>query len=226
MNKLDTTQNNAVALRARLRQARIDMPESQRSRGGLLMRGRLFTWLNVVREQMAKQGAKAPTSIAAFWPLENEPDLRPLLEQWAQAGITIALPVIQQPDSPLEFRTWTPGDELQSGPFNVQEPRADRPNIRPDVILVPTLGYTVQADRLGYGGGYYDRTLSVLRKAGHDFTAIGISWDEGLIDEDYQPAAHDERLDAVLTPSQWIPEPPILGASAPNGSVLKSFVFH
>lgn len=224
MNKLDTTENNAVALRMRLRQARIDISESLRSRGGLLMRGRLFTWLNVVREQAEKQGKPAPTTIAAFWPLEYEPDLRPLLQQWAQAGITIVLPVIQNADSPLVFRTWMPGDELTPGPFNVQEPRVDRPIVQPDVILVPTLGYTVQADRLGYGGGYYDRTLSALRKAGHDIVAIGIAWDEGLLDDDYTPASHDERLDAILTPGQWIPEPPVLAPGAPNGSVLSSYI--
>jgi len=225
MNKLDTAQNNAVALRARLRQVRKEIPEAQRARGGLLMRGRLFTWLNVAREQASKRGTAMPTSVAAFWPLEYEPDLRPLLQQWTQAGITVALPAITHAESPLEFRSWNPGDELHSGPFNVQEPKADRPIILPDVILVPTLGYTPQADRLGYGGGYYDRTLHALRKAGHNPVAIGISWDEGLLDDDYTPAVHDERLDAILTPSQWVPEPPVLDAGAPNGSVLSSFIF-
>src|SRR5690606_33413146 len=127
MNIQNTAQNNAVALRARLRQARTDIPESQRSRGGLLMRGRLFTWLNAVREQAAKQGTTAPATVAAFWPLADEPDLRPLLRQWADAGIAIALPAIRDADSPLEFRAWAPDDALESGPFNVQEPSADRP---------------------------------------------------------------------------------------------------
>ncbi|CAM4326049.1 5-formyltetrahydrofolate cyclo-ligase [Bordetella muralis] len=224
MNTQNTAQNNAVALRARLRQARTDIPESQRSRGGLLMRGRLFTWLNAVREQSARQGTKAPSTVAAFWPLAGEPDLRPLLQQWADAGIAIALPAIRDKDAPLEFRAWTPGDTLECGPFNVQEPSADRPALRPDVILVPTLGYTDQADRLGYGGGYYDRTLADLRQTGHEFTAIGIAWNEGLLDEDYQPASHDERLDAILTPDGWLPEPPLLGPSAPSGGVVGSFV--
>jgi len=224
MNIQNTAQNNAVALRARLRHARTEIPEAQRSRGGLLMRGRLFTWLNAVREQAAKRGTAAPTTVAAFWPLAHEPDLRPLLQQWADAGIAIALPAIRDPESPLEFRAWAPGDTLQPAAFNVQEPSADRPVLRPDVILVPTLGYTDQADRLGYGGGYYDRTLADLRQTGHEFTSIGIAWDEGLLDHDYQPASHDERLDAILTPGGWIPEPPLLGPSSPNNGVVGSFV--
>lgn len=188
------------------------------------MRGRLFTWLNAVREQAAKQGLRAPATVAAFWPLEHEPDLRPLLEQWAQAGIALALPAIREPAAPLEFRAWAPGDTLHAGPYNVQEPAAERPVLRPDVILVPTLGYTAQADRLGYGGGYYDRTLAALRQAGHDFTAIGVAWNEGLIDADYQAAAHDVRLDAVLTPDGWVPQPPLLGPDAPSGCTIGSYV--
>lgn len=224
MDIQNSEQNNAVALRARLRQARAALPEAQRSRGGLLMRGRLFTWLNVVREQAAKRGQQGPATIAAFWPLEGEPDLRPLLEQWAQAGVALALPAIRAAGEPLEFRAWTPGDALSPGPYQVQEPSADRPVLQPDVILVPTLGYTAQADRLGYGGGYYDRTLAALRDAGHDYTAIGVAWNEGLLDVGYRPAAHDVRLDAVLTPDGWVPHPPLLGPDAPTGGTFGSYV--
>lgn len=224
MNTPNSEQNNAVALRTRLRQARAALPEAQRSRGGLLMRGRLFTWLNAVREQAAKRGRPAPSTIAAFWPLDGEPDLRPLLDQWAQGGVSLALPAIRAAGEPLEFRAWTPGDPLTPGPYQVQEPSPERPCLRPDVVLVPTLGYTTQADRLGYGGGYYDRTLAALRDTGHDFTAIGIAWNEGLLDHDYQPADHDVRLDAVLTPDGWVPEPPLLGPGAPTGGTLGSYV--
>jgi len=224
MNIQNTAQNNAVALRARLRQARAEIPESQRSRGGLLMRARLFTWLNAVRDLCAQQGKPPPATIAAFWPLAEEPDLRPLLQQWADAGVAVALPAIREPDAPLEFRAWAPGDALQAGAFNVQEPSPDRPVLRPDIILVPTLGYTDHADRLGYGGGYYDRTLADLRQTAHEFITIGIAWNEGLLHAGYQPASHDERLDAILTPDGWIPEPPVLGPSAPNGGVAKSFI--
>ncbi|MVW79374.1 5-formyltetrahydrofolate cyclo-ligase [Bordetella sp. 02P26C-1] len=224
MNDQNTAQNNAVALRTRLRQARTEIPEAQRSRGALLMRGRLFTWLNAVREQASKQGNAAPATVAAFWPLTGEPDLRPLLKQWAQAGISVALPAIREPDAPLEFRAWVPGDALQRGAMGVQEPSPDRPVVRPDVVLVPTLGYTLQADRLGYGGGYYDRTLADLRQTGHAFTSIGIAWNEGFLEDEYVPAAHDERLDAILTPDGWVPEPPLLGPSAPTGGVIGSFM--
>lgn len=188
------------------------------------MRGRLYTWLNAAREQATRRGARAPATVAAFWPLDGEPDLRPLLEQWAKADIAVALPAIRAAGAPLEFRAWAPGDALHSGPHNVQEPSADRPVLRPDVILVPTLGYTSQADRLGYGGGYYDRTLAALHAAGHDFTAIGVAWNEGLLQAGYQAAEHDVRLDAVLTPDGWVPEPPLLGPGAPTGGSIGSYV--
>jgi 5,10-methenyltetrahydrofolate synthetase len=80
----------------------------------------------------------------------------------------------------------------------------------PDVVLVPTLGFTDQGARLGYGGGYYDRTLAHLHEAGKDFLALGIAWDQARIEEQasYQPGAHDYPLDAILTPRGWAQDAP------------------
>jgi len=207
MNTENAVENNAVALRARLRQARAAQPADQRARGGLLIRGRLYTWLGVARDAAAGRGKPGPGTVAAFWPLTDEPDLRPLLAQWAQANITVALPVIRQRATPLEFRPWTPAAAMQAGAYGILEPQHGRA-VLPDVILVPTLGYTDQGDRLGYGGGYYDRTLADLRERGHAFIAIGIAWSCGKLAADYQPAPHDVRLDAILTPDGWMPKAP------------------
>lgn len=207
MNPANALENSAVALRARLRKARTDLPVEYRRRGSLLLRGRLFTWLNLARDAAARAGGQGPDRIAAFWPLADEPDLRPLLAQWAEAGLTVALPVVHERAAPLVFGAWTPATILQPGPYGVLEPR-DEPPVVPDVILVPTLGYTAHGDRLGYGGGYYDRTLTHLRAHGHTFTAIGIAWSCGELGLDYLPAPHDVRLDAILTPDGWTPQAP------------------
>jgi len=205
-------QNTAVALRARLRQARADIPAAARSRGALLLRGRLFSWLNAARDAAASTGRRVQ-SVAAYWPMADEPDLRPLLEQWVQGGVEVYLPCVTAPAQPLEFRNWTPETTMREGRYGILEPEGVPGT--PDVILVPTLGYTARADRLGYGGGYYDRTLAALTDAGHSYIAIGIAWAEGRLPADYQPAAHDMRLDAVLTPEAWLPGAPL--NAAPTG---------
>jgi len=161
----------------------------------------------LTRDAAARIGEPGPGTVAAFWPLTDEPDLRPLLAQWAQANIAVALPAIRQRATPLEFRLWTPVTTMQVGAYGILEPQHGLA-VLPDVILVPTLGYTDQGDRLGYGGGYYDRTLADLRARGHAFIAIGIAWSCGKLTVDYQPAPHDVRLDAILTPDGWIPQAP------------------
>jgi len=208
MQSQNTPKDNAASLRKRLRQARAGLSDADRQRGGLLMRGRLYTWLGLRRDAAAGAGRTPPQVVAAYWPLQDEPDLRPLLSQWAEAGITVALPVVARRDAPLLFRPWTPGAPMQPGAYGIPEPQGGDP-VTPDVVLVPTLGYTGSADRLGYGGGYYDRTLAALRQAGHGYTAIGVAWSCGRIAEPgYLPAEHDVRLDAVLTPDGWVPAAP------------------
>ena len=78
-------------------------------------------------------------------------------------------------------------------------------------MLVPTLGYTRAGDRLGYGGGYYDRTLAALKASGHDFVTIGIAWAVGdLSGTPYTPQAHDVKLDGILTDKGWAVPAPVL----------------
>ncbi len=182
------------------------MPEAARSRGGLLLRGRLFSWFNAARDAAAASGRRLQ-SVAAYWPMADEPDLRPLLEQWEASGVRVCLPRIAALGQPLEFRNWTPDTPMRPGHFGI--PESEGEPCTPDVILVPTLGYTDAADRLGYGGGYYDRTLAALTAAGHDYVTIGIAWTEGRLPADYLAASHDVRLDAVLTPDGWLPRAPL-----------------
>ncbi|WP_322996001.1 5-formyltetrahydrofolate cyclo-ligase [Castellaniella sp.] len=207
MNK--NTQDNAVALRKRLKQGRQALTTTERSRGALLIRGRLYTWLASQRTRLLEAGRPDIRHIAAFWSMPDEPALQPLLHQWADdETLSVSLPVVTAPDTALSFRLWTPDTDMRAGAYGIQESCGPAAPL-PDVVLVPTLGYTRHGDRLGYGGGYYDRTLAALRASGHTFTAIGIAWATGDISaEPYSPAPHDIPLDGILTDKGWpVPAP-------------------
>lgn len=98
--------------------------------------------------------------IACVWPLPHELDLRPLCHQLNAAGRHVLLPETPPRGQPLAFRLWTPQTALLRGRFGTQVP--DGPLMRPDLVLVPLLGFDRTGNRLGYGGGYYDRTLAAL----------------------------------------------------------------
>ncbi|MDY0309236.1 MAG: 5-formyltetrahydrofolate cyclo-ligase [Castellaniella sp.] len=202
-------QDNAADLRTRLKRRRAEIPPQDRDRGALLIRGRLYTWLATNRTRLRESGRPDIRHIAAFWSMTDEPALQALLGQWAQdETLTVSLPVVIAPGTPLRFRAWQPDTPMRPGAYGILEP--DGPDApAPDVVLVPTLGYTRQGDRLGYGGGYYDRTLAALQASGHAFTTVGIAWACGdLSGESYTPAAHDVRLDTILTDKGWaVPAP-------------------
>lgn len=209
----NNTENNAVPLRTRLKQLRSVQNPVDRNRGALLIRGRLFTWLATNRTRLLEAGRPAPQNIAAFWSTDEEPSLQPLLQQWVEEeGYRVSLPVVTAANAPLQFKSWTPDTPLQAGAYGMQEPigPAAPP---PDIVLVPTLGFTRQGDRVGYGKGYYDRTLAALKAQGHSFTTIGIAWASGDLAAAglaHTPAAHDYRLDAILTDKGWAVPAPVL----------------
>jgi len=180
-------------------------------RGALLIRGRLFTWLATTRAALAEAGRPFPRHIAAFWSIQSEPQLQPLLEQWVdEENLTVSLPVVVADDAPMEFRLWTPDTPMQTSRLGIAEPQSALAP-PPDVILVPTLGFTRRGDRVGYGKGHYDRTLAHLRDQGHAFTTIGIAWACGDLSQlDHVPAPHDVRLDSVLTDKGWAVPAPVL----------------
>src|SRR5690606_23889981 len=111
----------------------------------------------------------------------------------------------------LEFREWNPEQVMQTGALGIAEPTGDTPAPLPDAVLVPTQRYTRQGHRIGYGKGYYDRTLAALKAQNHQFTTIGIAWACGdLSGQDYTPAPHDYRLDSILTDKGWAVPAPVL----------------
>ena len=139
-------------------------------------------------------------TVAVYWPIQGEPDLRPLAAQWRAAGKTLALPVMGGPNGGLLFCAWHDDSELSMGPFGIPIPR-DRTPLAPDCLVIPCLGFTVSRGypwRLGYGAGYYDRTL-----AHRPVAAVGVAYDEAATDQ-FEPNAMDAPLSALVTPSRVI----------------------
>ena len=139
---------------------------------------------------------------AGFWPLYDEIDLRPLMHALHDQGELLCLPVTGASGSALKFYDWTPHTDMQAGRFGTLEPRAQNRPVTPSFMFVPLLAFTLDGARLGYGGGYYDRTLHHIRMNTEVF-ACGVGFDAqktSLITME----SHDVKLDAVLTPSGFV----------------------
>jgi len=126
----------------------------------------------------------------------------PVLSVLAERGQVTALPVVVNRKAPLVFRRWAPGDVLEDGLYGTRHPPASADEVRPVCLLVPLLAFDRQGARLGYGGGFYDRTLAALRAAG-PVVAVGVAYAGQEVDA--LPAEpHDERLDWVITEKEVI----------------------
>ncbi|NKE45983.1 5-formyltetrahydrofolate cyclo-ligase [Roseomonas frigidaquae] len=132
--------------------------------------------------------------VAGFWPMGAEIDIRPLLLALHEKGHRIALPVTPKRGQPLHFRQWQPGDTLARGPLGTSQPGRDAAALTPDWLLVPLLAFDRAGHRLGYGGGYYDRTLSSLPGA----YALGVAYAAQEVDE-VPVGVDDAPLAAIAT---------------------------
>ena len=131
-----------------------------------------------------------------------ELDPGPIEANLVRHGHAIVLPVTPPKGQPLVFRRWQAGALLVRHPFGMLEPGPECPQMRPDVVLVPLLAFDRSGYRLGYGGGYYDRTLARFRAEG-PVKAIGLAFAEQEVDA-VPFDAYDQRLDVVVTPTDVI----------------------
>ncbi len=138
-----------------------------------------------------------PAVVSGFWPIKEEIDIRPLMIELFNEGCQLVLPVVQGKGQRLLFRAWRPGDPLEAGVFGMLQPSAKREAIEPEALLVPLLACDEEGWRLGYGGGFYDRTLAALR-ATRKVTAIGVGFDGQFVPE-VPHGPQDQRLDWLLT---------------------------
>ena len=116
------------------------------------------------------------TTVSAYWPIRDELDPRPLLHALAESGAACALPAVVGRDRPLVFRAWRPGDTLVEARFGLHEPAGSAASLTPRIVIAPLLAVDPAGRRLGYGGGYYDRTIRALRRGG-EVVAVGIGYD-------------------------------------------------
>ncbi|MGV8997109.1 MAG: 5-formyltetrahydrofolate cyclo-ligase [Parvibaculaceae bacterium] len=143
--------------------------------------------------------AVAPTlTVAAYIAKGDEADPSVLIDILSGHGCKIVLPRVAGPDQPLDFRKWERGDILVPGPFGILEPKSDAPLVMPDIVIVPLLAFDASGHRLGYGGGYYDRSLALLRARNHAILAIGLAFAA----QEVTHLAHepnDQALDWIVT---------------------------
>lgn len=133
--------------------------------------------------------------VAGYWPIRDEMDVKSVIARLMDAGQPVCLPVVLGDEQPLELRLWQDGAPLYEAGFGTLAPPEEAPRAQPDVILMPLLGFDKHGTRLGYGGGYYDRTLASLPRRPR---LIGFAF--ALQEVDYIPReAHDVPLDAIVT---------------------------
>ena len=188
--------------RAKLLARRVALRRVDRERIGALV-----TPLLAERVPELHPESRHAACIGFCWPFKGEVDFRSFVGEMIDDGATAALPVVVERAHPLEFWSWQPRMKLQRGIWGIPIP-GERRIARPSVLLVPLIGFDHAGYRLGYGGGYFDRTLAVT--APKPLT-IGIGYELGRL-ETIHPQPHDIPMDAIVTESGfgWVAHPPAL----------------
>lgn len=177
------------AERQRLRAERDAMSVDDRQAAGVAIAGHLAGFLR------QRFGSLRGRVFSAYWPIKGEPDLRPLMADLHAKGVLVALPLVEVKAAPLVFRRWTPETRMVRGDWNIPVPPHESEAVVPEVALAPVVGWTGDAYRLGYGGGYFDRTLAALTPRPF---VIGVGFQSARLATIY-PQPHDIRLDAIVT---------------------------
>jgi 5-formyltetrahydrofolate cyclo-ligase len=136
--------------------------------------------------------------VGIYWPFKGEYDVRVIAEALHGAGARLALPVVAEKNRPLVFREWRPGAKLVPGVWGIPVP-ADGAAVEPGALLVPLVGFDGDGYRLGYGGGYYDRTLAAMKKKP---LAIGVGFELAALPT-IHPQPHDIPMDVIVTEARF-----------------------
>ncbi|WP_374469284.1 5-formyltetrahydrofolate cyclo-ligase [Phenylobacterium sp.] len=173
--------------------------------------------LRAIRRELAQAGPEAAVRAAARLPIERLPPFRsfsgyhpmgseidpgPLMRRLAETGATPALPVAESRDQPLEFREWDPREGLEPDAFGIAAPPLWAAAVQPELVIAPLLAFDRRGHRLGQGAGHYDRTIANLRATQPVFV-LGLAY-AGQEVEELPAEPHDERLDAILTETDYI----------------------
>ena len=170
--------------RERLIADRLAVSAEERARHGAAIAAGVLAEIGDVRGRI----------VSAYWPFRGEPDLRPLLETVAEGGGHAALPVVVEKGQPLEFHLWRAGEALARGVWNIPVP-AERRSCTPDIVLAPVVGYDAACYRLGYGGGFFDRTLAAMAMKP---LIIGVGYSRAKLATIY-PQTYDIAMDLIVT---------------------------
>jgi 5-formyltetrahydrofolate cyclo-ligase len=183
-------------------------PKAALRRAALVRRGQVEPAARAAfSRRLADEGLRLarlwrPRIVSAFHPLRDEPDTLPLLTALSEKEVPTALPVVVGRGSPLTFRLWRSGDLTRAGAMSIREPLEGAPVVDPDLLFVPLACFDRRGNRIGYGAGYYDRTLVHLRRL-KPVHAVGVAY--GVCEIAAVPYdTHDQSLDAVVTEQETI----------------------
>ncbi len=148
-------------------------------------------------------GLKRPT-VAGYYPVGDEISVIDSLQTAQNYGYETGLPVVVKASMPLVFRSWKFGDDLVAGAFNIPEPRTDKASIVPNFVIVPLLAFDALGYRLGYGGGFYDRTLALLKQANPQMIAVGVAYAMQKSPDLLPIDGYDQRLNYIITEQETL----------------------
>jgi 5-formyltetrahydrofolate cyclo-ligase len=173
----------------------------KQTRGTLIaQRLALASHVRTLRGQQAKQRLAESVdlgqygTLGIYWPMRGEIDARDIARRHLEAGGVVGLPVVVERGAPVEFWEWRPGTKLQRGIWEIPIP-AERNVVCPDALVIPLVGFDERGYRLGYGGGYYDRTLAVA--ASRPF-CVGLGYADAHLPT-IHPQPHDIPMNLIVT---------------------------
>ena len=175
--------NPKAALRKVLLRTREGLDSGTRARWDSAIGAHVLRW----------QRAGGMAALGVYWPLPGEPDLRAAYAELAVQGVRLALPVVLEKDAPLAFAGWIPGEAMVKDAMGVSVPAQLRIMACPPALLVPCLGFNDTRLRLGYGGGFYDRTLAATPRP----ATVGVAY--ACLAAQFTGDAHDIALDSIVT---------------------------